>query len=210
MNTRRRFSSGVTAGFTLVELLVAIAILAMVAVLGWRGLDGIVRARVALTEQMEMTRGLQLAFAQMQADCEHAADATLLGRRPYLHQEDNRLTLIRTVFNENEPVRLQVVAYRLVNGNLLRRESIATRDLLELDALWQASLSDTDSTPPVRLHGGVDAMGVLVWQDGAWRKQPAPVPQGPAATAGVAGVQVVLATRGYPQPLTKSFLLGNI
>ena len=61
-------------GFTLVELLVAISILAMVAVLGWRGLDGIVRARVALTDQMEVTRGMQLAFAQMQSDCEHMAD----------------------------------------------------------------------------------------------------------------------------------------
>ncbi|MEN3295328.1 MAG: ral secretion pathway protein, partial [Burkholderiales bacterium] len=35
-------------GFTLVELLIAISVLAMVAVLGWRGLDSIVRARVAL------------------------------------------------------------------------------------------------------------------------------------------------------------------
>ncbi len=126
-------------GFTLIELLVAISILAMVAVLGWRGLDGIVRARVALTEQMEMTRGMQLAFAQMQSDCEHAADATLLGRRPYLLQAENRITLVRTVFNENEPARLQVIAYRLVDGRLNRRESNTTRDLVELDALWQAS-----------------------------------------------------------------------
>lgn len=206
MNTRR----SPAAGFTLVELLVAIGILAMVAVLGWRGLDGIVRARVALTEQMEMTRGLQLTFAQMQSDCEHAANETLLGRRPYLHQDDNRLTLIRTVFNENEPARLQVVAYRLVNGELLRRESIATRDLLELDALWQASVSDADTTAPVRLHRGVDSMGVLVWQNNAWRKQPEPTQQGIAGTTGIGGVQVMLATRGYPQPLTKSFLLGNI
>ncbi|MEN3276595.1 MAG: ral secretion pathway protein [Massilia sp.] len=205
-----RRARGGSLGFTLVELLVAIAILAMVAVLGWRGLDGIVRARVALTDQMEMTRGMQLAFAQLQSDCEHAANPTLLGRRPYLQHEDNRITLIRTVFNENEPARLQVVAYRLVNGDLLRRESIATRDLLQLDALWQASLSDTDATPAVRLQGGVDSMGVLVWQNNAWRKQPEPTAQNNPVAAGVTGLQVVLATRGYPQPLTKSFLLGNI
>ncbi len=36
-------------GFTLVELLVAISILAILAVLGWRGLDSIVRARIGLT-----------------------------------------------------------------------------------------------------------------------------------------------------------------
>ena len=71
----RRADEARARGFTLIELLVAISILAIVAVLGWRGLDGIVRARVALTDQMETTRGMQLAFAQMQSDCEHMADA---------------------------------------------------------------------------------------------------------------------------------------
>jgi general secretion pathway protein J len=196
-------------GFTLIELLVAISILAMVAVLGWRGLDGIVRARVALTEQMEMTRGMQLAFAQMQSDCEHAADATLLGRRPYLVQAENRITLVRTVFNENEPARLQVIAYRLVDGRLNRRESNTTRDLVELDALWQASLTDTDPTPPVTLQDGVTSMGVRVWQNNAWREQPDLAPQGGLPAATVTGLQVVLGARAFPQPLTKSFLLGS-
>ena len=197
-------------GFTLVELLVAIGILAMVAVLGWRGLDGIVRARVALTDQMEMTRGMQLAFAQMQSDCEHAVDATMLGSRPFLLHADNRLTLVRTVFNENEPARLQVIAYRLVDGQLMRRESNTTRDLVELDALWQASVSDTDPTPPVTLQGGVQSMGVLVWQNNAWRKQPDMSPQGGLPATQITGVQVVLAARSFPQPLTKSFLLGSL
>jgi general secretion pathway protein J len=197
-------------GFTLVELLVAIGILAMVAVLGWRGLDGIVRARVALTDQMEMTRGMQLAFAQMQSDCEHAADATMLGRRPFLLHADNRLTLVRTVFNENEPARLQVISYRLANGLLTRRESNTTRDLVELDALWQASVSDTDPTPPVTLQGKIDSMGVLVWQNNAWQKQPQATAQGGIVPTGVTGVQVVLAAHGFPQPLTKYFLLGSI
>jgi general secretion pathway protein J len=195
-------------GFTLVELLVAIGILAMVAVLGWRGLDGIVRARVALTDQMEMTRGMQLAFAQMQSDCEHIVDAAMLGRRPFLLQADNRFTLVRTVFNENEPARLQVIAYRLVNGQLMRRESNTTRDLVELDALWQASVSDTDPTPPVTLQDGVQSMAVLVWQNQGWKKQPALTPGGLPSTP-ITGLQVELAARGYPQPLIKSFLLGS-
>lgn len=61
-------------GFTLIELLVAITVLAIVAVLGWRGLDGIVRSREQLTQNMEQTRGTQLTFAQMQSDLEQIAD----------------------------------------------------------------------------------------------------------------------------------------
>ncbi|MGH8855098.1 MAG: PulJ/GspJ family protein, partial [Telluria sp.] len=77
------------SGFTLVELLVAISILAILAVLGWRGLDGIVRARIALTEQMEVTRGMQLAFAQMQSDCEHLAERAIIGNRAGLQWDEN-------------------------------------------------------------------------------------------------------------------------
>src|SRR4051794_21122648 len=148
------------SGFTLVELLVAISILAIVAVLGWRGLDGIVRARVTLTNQMEVTRDMQLAFAQLQSDCEHIAGRDVLDQRPFLLTSDDRITLVRTTFNENEPSRVQVVSYRIIDGTLSRRESLATRDLTQLDVLWQAAITDADTTPPVAIEPGVTGMQV--------------------------------------------------
>jgi general secretion pathway protein J len=191
------------AGFTLVELLVAISILAMVAVLGWRGLDGIVRARVALGEQMETTRGMQLAFAQMQSDAEHLAREDVLGQRPFLLTDDNRLTLVRTVFTENQPSHLHVVAYRVVNGMLLRRESPATRDLVQLDTLWKNAISDLDTTPPVNLQAGVSGMQLMNWYGNAWHKEL------PPAGTPVAGLQVALQVQNQEVPMIKSFLLGG-
>jgi len=217
-------------GFTLVELLVAISILAIVAVLGWRGLDGIIRARVALTNQMETTRGMQLAFAQMQSDCEHIAGRDVLERRPYLLTGTDRFTMVREVFTENQPSRLQVVAYRIINGTLVRRESPAVRDLAQLDGLWQAAVSDTDTSGAVTLQSGVTGMQVLTWENRAWRQATS------AATAGNAqatqqtqqaqqvqqaqqdsntvplpptGMQVALQAQGQEVPMTKSFLLGE-
>ena len=157
-------------GFTLIELLVAITILAIVAVLGWRGLDSIVRTRVTLTEQMEATRGMQLAFAQMESDCEHMALRDVMDQRSFLLAGSDRLTLVREVFVENQPSRLQVVAYRLVNGTLIRRESAATRDLQQLDALWQSQTSDTDTSGGVALQSGLASMRISTWQNGAWRQ----------------------------------------
>ena len=219
-------------GFTLIELLVAISILAIVAVLGWRGLDSIVRARAALTEQMETTRGMQLAFAQMQSDCEHIAQRNVVDQRPYLLVGADRLTLVREVFTENQPSRLQVVAYRIVNGTLMRRESQPTRDLVQLDALWQAVSSDADTNPAVALQTGVTGMQVATWVNGAWRQggvdpganaagtagsqsqSQSPIvqqqlnPNGQAANEPV-GMQVALQAQGLQAPMIKSFLLGE-
>jgi general secretion pathway protein J len=199
-------------GFTLVELLVAISILAMVAVLGWRGLDGIVRARVALTDQMETTRGMQLAFAQMQSDCEHmVVDRDLLDKRPFLLAGDNRMTMVRTSFIENEPMRLQVVAYRVRDGVLTRRESIGTRDLLQLDVLWKAATSDTDPTPPVALQLGVTGMLIQTWENNQWRQGgPPATPQQQLVELVPTGLQVALQTRQSEVPMVKAFLLGGI
>lgn len=219
-------------GFTLVELLVAISILAIVAVLGWRGLDGIVRGRIILTEQMEATRGMQLAFAQMQSDFAHIAGADVIGRRPYLQWDADRLTLVRKVYVENETSRLQVVSYRVVGGQLLRRETPGTRDLVQLEQLWEAMAGDApaQNAPPVALQDGVLGMQVQAWQNNVWHNEPAriigdpllaqqqvapplPVPAGqqglPGNLSAPTGAQVALTVRNVPAPLVKSFLLGG-
>ncbi|MBQ5950104.1 type II secretion system protein J [Massilia sp. ST3] len=213
------------AGFTLVELLVAISILAIVAVLGWRGLDGIVRGRIILTEQMETTRGMQLAFAQMQSDCEHLAGSDVLGRRPYIQWDADRLTLVRKVFVENEASRLQVVSYRIAGGQLLRRESPGTRDLVQLEQLWESISSDApaQNSPPVALQNGVLGMQIQAWQNNAWRTEPARIVGNPlqqqgqpplvqpnaGGTSEPTGILVALTVRNLAAPMLKSFLLGG-
>lgn len=195
---------GRRGGFTLVELLVAIGILALVAVLGWRGLDGIVRSRAALTQQMEQTRGMQLAFAQMQSDGEHLADAVLLGSgRQNIAAGNDSLILVRMVFAENAAAHLQVVVYRIRNGVLTRQESAATRDLIALDNLWRAALSETDTGAPVVLQSDVTAMAVRVW-DGTWHTPTTSQPTEPT------GLEVSLRLHGQETGLTKIFLLGAV
>lgn len=201
-------------GFTLVELLVAITVLAIVAVLGWRGLDSIVRSRAALTEQMDHTRGIQLAFAQMQSDLEQLADTALLGGRKQLVADNARLIFVRTVFPENAPSQLQVVSYRVRDGVLSRRESVNTRDLAQLDSLWQVALGDTDPVPGVTLQAGVADMAIRLWENGAWRapdNAAAATQQPPRPGAsGIKGLEMSLQLLGQPNPLVKILLLGAV
>jgi len=201
-------------GLTLVELLVAISVLGFVAILGWRGLDGIVRARVALTSDLEQTRGMQLTFAQLQSDCAHLTDPAIIPDRVPIAIEPGRLILIRTVFAENQPSRLQVITYAVRNGMLTRRESIATRDLRELDMLWLAASNDIDTTQTVTLQTEVTAMTMRLWISNGWRSRiDAPVPAKPAGTSNSSlptGLEVMLRLRGNDTGLLKIFLLGAI
>lgn len=203
-------------GFTLVELLVAIAVLAIVAVLGWRGLDGIVRSRQALTEQMEQTRGIQLAFAQMQSDMEQRALRKQLRARETLAADADRMIFVRTVLAEGEPSRLQVVTYRIRDGVLTRRESRPTRDLVQLDALWAAAVSDSDNAPAVALQSGVDSMAVRGWRDSAWQPvrgvqggQSGEAGTGSSSEQDFDGLELTVQLHGQAAPLVKVFLMGE-
>ncbi|HEY8607075.1 MAG TPA: prepilin-type N-terminal cleavage/methylation domain-containing protein [Noviherbaspirillum sp.] len=216
-------------GFTLIELLVAITVMAIVAVLGWRGLDSIIRARVSLNDELALTRGLQLAFAQMQSDCANIAQAADIGNRPTLAAQAGRIALIRMTYAENQPSRIQVVSYRVEDGRLVRRESVPTRELQALDAAWSNAIGDRDATQGVVLSANVGGMGVRNWNlaGGGWQAangivggtpqagQVVPPPAGggaPAASSqaqqGPTGIEVSLQLNGQPASLVKVFLLG--
>ena len=55
-------------GFTLVELLVALAILALMALLSWRGIDGMVRAQEQTRQRSDQLLVLQAALTQWGTD----------------------------------------------------------------------------------------------------------------------------------------------
>ncbi|HJV50518.1 MAG TPA: prepilin-type N-terminal cleavage/methylation domain-containing protein [Noviherbaspirillum sp.] len=200
-------------GFTLIELLVAITVLAIVAVLGWRGLDTIVRARAALTQDLEQTRGIQLAFAQMQSDAAHIVQPSDIAGHTSLITAPGSVTMVRIVFAENQPSRVQVVAYRLRDGKLSRYESPVTRDLNELDTLWQAALDDTRPEPGVLLQSNVAAMNVQSLYrnpSGPGISTTPPAATVPGAVVAPVGLQVALLLNGHDTGMTKVFLLGAV
>jgi len=65
MSPRSRARS---TGFTLVEVLVAMMIMAILAVMAWQGVDGIVRARDASQSRLEQTLRLNTVLAQWEQD----------------------------------------------------------------------------------------------------------------------------------------------
>jgi general secretion pathway protein J len=204
-------------GLTLVELLVAISILGIIAVLGWEGLDSIVRARIELAKDLEQARGIQLAFAQMQSDCSHlAAPASLPNRLPLAFSQ-NRLTLVRSVLGDDQPMRLQVIAYRVRAGLLTRRESNPTRDLRVLDTQWQAALNDSDAAPEVGLQSSISTMTMRLWVNGGnnWLPDtglltPSINPGSVATPPAPTGLEMTVVGSGQSRGMVKILLLGAV
>lgn len=204
------FSGHQRSGFTLVELLVAITILAMVAMLGWRGLDSIIRARTAITDSLQQTREVQLFFAQLHSDCAHAVDPDLLVNRPVLNlsgdKTEGTLTMVRSAFLDAHPSGIQVVTYRWQPGIIMRYESIVTRDLNVLDQLWQRGAQDPNSTSFVMVKSSkVNGLTIRLW-DSERRRFTESLSAGSVAARSITGIEVGLQQAGTT--MDKWLLLG--
>lgn len=61
-------------GFTLIEVLVAIGVMALMAWMAWRGLDGMLRTQSSLQTRSDEVRTLQAGLAQWQTDLDQMAE----------------------------------------------------------------------------------------------------------------------------------------
>lgn len=114
-------------GFTLLELLIAVALMAVLAVLCWRGLDSVVRARDTITSASDELRALSVAFTQMEDDLRRSWSARLYRLpQPVIDfssagaNDPIALELLRETGAEDDSARIQKVVYRLRAGQLER------------------------------------------------------------------------------------------
>ena len=61
-------------GFTLIEVLVAISVMALMSLMAWRGLDGMLRSQSSLQTRSDDIRSLQAGLAQWQTDLDQLAE----------------------------------------------------------------------------------------------------------------------------------------
>jgi general secretion pathway protein J len=61
-------------GFTLIEVLVAISVMALMSLMVWRGLDGMLRSQSSLQTRADEVRTLQAGLAQWQTDLDQLAE----------------------------------------------------------------------------------------------------------------------------------------
>jgi general secretion pathway protein J len=221
VRSERRGRSG-ARGFTLIELLVAIAIMAVIAVLSWRGLDQIIRGRQTITNAMEDERVFAQLFDQMRIDARQAASDDESGQAA-VSVSGSVLQIVRETLLPGTAPRLQVVRYRVSEGRVVRYASPPLGNVGELRRALRGG--EGDGWTAVPLMGGVGAISARVYVPKVgWTTQMkdvqsaitendnnlkvpqlgnAPLPRS------VTGLEVSVGATSLARPITRVFLVGE-
>ena len=199
MNLRAR-----SRGFTLVEVLVALFVMALLAAMAWQGVDGIVRARDTSQGQIDRTLRLNSVIGQWETDLGAVQET---GAVPALNFDGATLRLTRAARDG-----VQVVAWSLrpdeSASTLLRWAGPVVTSHAALQDSWFASQQLQGNEPgQLRALEGVNQWQVYYWyqnqaQSSGWSnaqssgnvaRPPAGSASAPAVAAALpSGVRLVL------------------
>ncbi len=209
-------------GFTLIELMIAIAILAVVAILSWRGLEQIVRGRDKVTSAMEDERVFAQTFDQMRTDARHAASDDAAGQ-PAISVEGNMLQIVRNLDLPDMAPRLQIIRYRISGGKIVRLASPPLANRVDLRHALKSHEVDTWSAAPLMTGVGAITAQLYVPQVGWTTQMPdandaleqndnaLKVPQfgnAPPPRA-ITGLQISIGATSLRVPVTRILLVGE-
>jgi len=170
-------------GFTLVELLVALFAMALLAVMSWRGLDGMTRVQTQTEARADEVLTLQVGLAQWAADL----DAVMqLPQTPALDWNGRVLRMTRRG-TASPTDGMLVVAWtrRIVNGQgtWLRWQSPQVTTRGELDTQWQRADIWSQNPGDDERRGEVAVTPLDDWQLFYFRENAWTNPQSSAANA---------------------------
>lgn len=148
-------------GFTLVEVLVALLIMAVMAAMSWQGIDSIARTRTLTEQRMDSTLRLNTALAQWSQDLQAVYDNRSV---PPLAFDGATMRLVR--YTEDG---VQLVAWSLRGNAWMRWASPVVRRHGELQENWIRSQQLLgNESGQLRTLDGVVGWQMYCYRGNAW------------------------------------------
>jgi general secretion pathway protein J len=162
-------------GFTLIEVMVAIMLMAIVSLIAWRGLDSVSRADTHLQASTEHTEALLRTLHQLERDI--ALRASIELREPLLNDNDDERSgqpaAISVRSAGDQRFRLDVIRSAATSHNGLQR----VRWWLKDQTLYRAAATPRDRYPlpapkqAVAVLDRISDLQVRVWEpEMGWRQ----------------------------------------
>jgi len=189
-------------GFTLLELLVAVSILALISIISWRGLSALTQTRERLAPQNEAVHAVLAGFGQLERDLAQVPVNTdlfaLPGQAVHLLSIDGHasLQILRLTDSPdgNPASAVETVFYTVHDGALQRQDTAAQR---------YYTGNPGPMLDPVALVPQIDDMRIRVWRNNVGWITPA----SDADMANIVGIEVVL-VRHDGNTLRRVFAVG--
>jgi general secretion pathway protein J len=179
-------------GFTLVELLVALFAMALLAVMSWRGLDGMTRAQAQTEARADEVLTLQVGLSQWAADL----DAVMqLPQTPALDWNGRVLRMTRRSTTSATDGMLVVAWTRRIvdgQGTWLRWQSPQVTTRGDLDTQWQRADLWSQNPGDDERRGEVAVTPLDNWEIFYFRENAWTNPQSSAASASIPGAPPAL------------------
>jgi general secretion pathway protein J len=205
-------------GFTLIEVLVAMMIMAILAAMAWQGVDGIVRTREASQGRLEKLLRVNTVLAQFEQDLAASQNSQALPQDlPSFDGISLRLT-------RRTPEGLQLVVWSLRGGTWLRWAGPSVTTTRALQESWMSSQQFIGNEPgQLRTLTGISEWQAYCFRGNAWSNcqssadaaAPARPASGPGAGVPAAdalkAVRVVLSFgegSGFSGSITRQIMLG--
>jgi general secretion pathway protein J len=148
-------------GFTLAEVLVAVALMALLATMSWRGVSSMAEARLTSEARVNETLRMGTVMAQWEQDLQQLQDTTLV---PALSFDGATLRLVRRSADG-----LQIVAWSLREARWTRWASPVASSAQGLQDVWMASQQLLGNEPgQLTLYEGLVGWQVYFYRNNAW------------------------------------------
>nr|WP_295079622.1 prepilin-type N-terminal cleavage/methylation domain-containing protein [uncultured Roseateles sp.] len=208
-------------GFTLVEVLVALVVMATMAIVSWQGLDALMKSREIAQTHLDQSMRLQTVVAQWEQDLRSVQDVSLVDALSF-DGASMRLT-------RQQPEGVQVVVWTVRNGALYRWEGLPVQTNTALQESYQRSqLNINQDAGQLRALEGVTGWQLYFFRGNSWSNAQSSgnvaAPSPPASGSGngqagpvsqrqqlPSGVRMVLQFgpgSGFSGPLTRQVMLG--
>jgi general secretion pathway protein J len=161
-------------GFTLIEVLVAISVMALMTLMAWRGIDGMLRTQSGLEQRSDQIRTLQAGLAQWQVDLDQMTE--LKGTLGW-DWDGQVLRLTRRTATAND---VQVVAWTWRSnptndngGQWQRWQSLPLQKVSDwqtawrLAAQWGQTPDDSTQAGQTQIHP-LQGWQIFVHRGGSW------------------------------------------
>lgn len=201
----RRLDRKISSGFTLVEVLVALVIMATMAVMAWRGIDALLKSRDIAQGHLDQTMRLQTVMAQWELDLRELQDSRVTAPLSF---DGANLRITR-----QQALGMQVVVWSVRGGRLLRWEGPVVQTVAALtDSVERSQQLLGQESAQLKALEGVTGWQLFYYRGNGWSNAQSSDDVAPEPAAAIAAAAPNVAASGAlpPAPAPRALLPTGI